>query len=89
MSKIFYVGKCPVCWSYGRLEVDKDVTNNEYIVICEECLAEWKTPQDALRNANGQRRSFTGGEVRNVRNATYDEIKELGWDRFIVEILEE
>ncbi len=89
MGKIFYAGQCPVCWSYGRLEMDKDVTDNEYLVIFEECHAEWKNPQDALRNVNGQRRNFARGEVRNVRESTYDVIKDLGWDRFIVEIWEE
>lgn len=80
MEKIYYVGNCPICCKYGRLEIDKDVTNNEYIVICEECLAEWKNPQDALRNVNGQR-CFAKGEVRS---ATIEEIKDLGWDKFIV-----
>lgn len=55
MEEIFYVGRCPICHEYGRLEIDKDVTNDEYLVICEECLVEWKSPQDALKNINGQR----------------------------------
>lgn len=80
MEKIYYAGRCPICCKYGRLEIDKDITNDEYMVICEECLAEWKTPQDALRNVGGQR-CCTKGEVRS---ATYDEIKALGWDKFII-----
>lgn len=79
-DEIFYVGQCPVCREYGRLEIDKDVANNEYLVICEECLAEWKNPQDALKNVNG-RRNFGNGEIRS---ATFNEIKDLGWDEFIV-----
>ena len=80
MNRIYYVGNCPICCGYGRLEIDKDVTYNEYIVICEECLAEWKNPQDALRNVNGRRCSAKGA----VRGATIEEIKDLGWDQFIV-----
>ena len=81
MEEIFYVGECPICRGYGRLEIDKDVTNNEYLIICEECLAEWKNPQDALKNINGQR-CFKKGEIRS---ATFNEIKSLGWDKFIVD----
>lgn len=81
MEEIFYIGQCPICRKYGRLEIDKDVTNNEYLIICEECLAEWKNPQDALKNINGQR-CFEKGEIRS---ATFNEIKNLGWDKFIVD----
>lgn len=80
MEKIYYVGQCPICFHYGRLEIDKEVTNNEYFVMCEECLAEWKNPQSALKNVNGKR-CFTKGKVRA---ATIEEIKALGWDKYIV-----
>lgn len=85
MGKIYHVGQCPICCGYGRLEINKDIINNEYLVICEECLAEWHNPQDALRNVNG-RRCFVKGKMRN---ATFDEIKALGWDEFITDIQEE
>ncbi|MDE6903368.1 hypothetical protein AALB52_25750 [Lachnospiraceae bacterium 38-14] len=84
MEKIYYVGQCPICCSYGRLEIDKDVTNSKYIVICEECLAEWKNPQDALENINGRRCPANG----EVRSATFDEIKNIGWDKFVTNIEE-
>lgn len=48
--------------------------------MCEECLAEWKNPQSALKNVNGKR-CFTKGKVRA---ATIEEIKALGWDKYIV-----
>lgn len=85
MDKVFYAGRCPVCRSYGRLEFDKDVTNDECIIICEECFAEWKNPQDAIRNINGRRCTVK----EKVRRATFHEIKALGWDKFIVEDGEE
>lgn len=85
MAKIYYIGQCPICCKYGKLEVDKDVTNNKFMVICEECLAEWNSPEDALKNVNGQRR-FIRGEVRG---ATLEEIEELGWEQYVVSIEEE
>ncbi len=80
MEGIFYVGQCPICCEYGRLEINKNITNNEYLIICEECLAEWKNPQDALKNINGRRCLKKG----KIRSATFNEIKSLGWDKFIV-----
>lgn len=85
MSKIFYVGQCPICREYGRLEIDKYIMKNECIVICEECLAEWKNPEEALKNVNGKR----GGEKGVAIPASFDEIKALGWDRFVTKIVEE
>ena len=80
-EQIFYIGNCPVCYEYGRLEIDKDLTTGKYLVYCEECLAEWDSPQDALKNVNG-RRNFEGGPVRS---ASLDEIVSLGWDKYVVE----
>lgn len=80
MEEKFYVGQCPICREYGRLEINKDITNNEYVIMCEECLAEWKNPQDALKNVNGQRYLKRG----EIRSATFSEIKSLGWDKFMV-----
>ena len=81
MEKKYYVGQCPICHEYGRLEICKNEYNNQYLVICDECLAEWKNPEDALKNINGHRESIKKGRVLN---ATFDEIKKIGWDRFIV-----
>ena len=82
MGKAFYVGQCPICCGYGRLEIDKDILKDKLVVICEECLTEWETPQQALKNIKGQRGSVKG----KVRNATFDEIKTQGWDRFVLDI---
>ena len=82
LEEIYYIGQCPICRGYGRLEIDKDFIDNEYLVMCEECLAEWKTPQDALNNINGRRCSCP--EAR-VRSASLDEIREMGWEKFIVD----
>lgn len=83
MEEIYYVGDCPICLEYGRLEIDKDVTNDKYFVMCEECCAEWKTPQEAFQNINGRRVPYYGAVVRS---ATWDEIKEIGWDKFVINL---
>jgi len=46
-----------------------------------ECLAEWKCPEDALKNVNGFRKSYKKAETRL---ATIDEIKNCGWDRYLL-----
>ena len=47
--------------------------------MCEECLAEWNNPEDALKNVNGFRKSYTEAEART---ATIEEIKEAGWEKW-------
>ena len=81
MEKTYYVGRCPICGYYGQFEVCKNVKNNQYLVMCDDCLAEWKNPEDALQNINGHRGSIQEGKVVN---ATLDEIIKIGWDKFIV-----
>lgn len=49
--------------------------------MCDECLAEWESPEDALQNINGRRGNIQEGKVVN---ATLDEIIKIGWDKFIV-----
>lgn len=82
MEKIYYAGQCPICHEYGRLEICKDVGNNQYLVICDECFGEWNNPEDTLNNIIGHRESIKKGEVLS---ATLDDIKNIGWDRFIVD----
>lgn len=83
MNSAFYIGQCPLCREYGRLEINKNISNNEYLVMCDECSAEWKSPQEALKNINGYRESIKEGVVRN---ATLEEIKDIGWEKFIVNL---
>lgn len=78
--EMFYIGECPICKGYGRLKIAKDITADKCFVICEECLAEWETPQDAMKNIGGQR----GKKHLQTRNAAVDEIKSLGWDKFVL-----
>lgn len=80
MEKTFYIGSCPICNEYGRLEIDRDTTSGQCIIICEECLAEWQNPEDALKNINGKRQVC---KANVLRSATLEEIKEIGWEKFI------
>ena len=50
--------------------------------MCEECLAEWNNPEYALKNVNGFRKAYTEVEART---ATIEEIKEAGWEKYILE----
>jgi hypothetical protein len=84
MEKTFYIGPCPLCRDYGRLEIDWDVSANRCIVVCEECLAEWASPQEAEQNRGG-RRCEGGSGLPSLRSATLREIKAAGWDKFIAD----
>ncbi len=80
MDNSIYIGRCPICRGYGMLEIVINDANKTYSVMCDECFAEWKTPEYALDNRGGFRDSTPN--VR-VRAATIDEIKTQGWERFI------
>lgn len=82
MDKIYHIGSCPICHEYGQLEIYKNLNNNKLFIICEECLAEWSSPQDIINGVKGKRQSRNNGKVIV---ATIDEIKDLGWDKYIVE----
>ena len=49
--------------------------------MCDECCAEWNTPEDALNNVNGFRKTYKEAEARN---ATREEIEEAGWAGYVV-----
>jgi len=81
MSKNKYIGECPVCNGCGMLEVVIDVDSLDCSIMCDECLAEWKTPDEALKNINGFRSDFT---VKKVRIATIEEIRNAKWEKYII-----
>jgi hypothetical protein len=53
------VGTCPIC-GQGRLIVARDDSSRELYVLCEECEAEWSSPEvsqsidAATRDIHGQ-----------------------------------
>ena len=80
-SQNYYVGKCPICGDYGMLEILYNFKENICSIMCDECLAEWNNPEDALKNVNGFRKSYKEAEARI---ATLEEIKEIGWEKYII-----
>lgn len=76
-----YIGNCPICHGYGMLEVVIDPVHLTGAVMCDECCTEWKNPEEAYKNINGQRKAFSGVKYRD---ATIEEIRQLGWDKYIV-----
>jgi len=81
MENSIYIGNCPICREYGRLEVIIHVKTSDCSVMCEECLAEWNTPEDALKNVNGFRKSYQKAEART---ATLEEVESAGWGKYII-----
>ena len=74
------IGNCPICREYGKLEVIINEKTHVCSVMCDECLAEWKTPEDAINNVNGLRELNSNNRVRT---ATMKEIVEQGWEKYI------
>jgi len=77
----YYIGRCPICGNYGMLEIVVNISSKECFILCDECSAEWANPEDALKNINGKREFETS---QRVRNATYEEIKNLGWEKYLL-----
>ena len=80
MDPMPYVGTCKVC-KYGMLEIHYNFKSNSYLVMCDECLAEWENPENALSNKNGCRKTYTEAEARI---AGVEEIIEIGWGKYII-----
>lgn len=79
MEPLPYIGLCRVC-GYGMLEIISNIESEKCSVICDECLAEWDTPENALKNIGGFRKSY---EKAEARTATMEEIEEAGWKKYI------
>lgn len=72
----FKVTWCRVC-DQGWVEIVKETQNSTLLLQCSECLSQWSTP-GALEN-----QEFMEDEV-TVSNPTYDEVKSLGWDKYVL-----
>ena len=80
MDNPINIGSCPICREYGKLEVVINVNTHACSIMCDECFAEWKTPEDAVNNVNGFR-EFNSST--RVRTATAEEVIEQGWEVYI------
>ena len=74
----YYISNCPVCC--GMLEIVIQPASKICSILCDECSAEWDNPENALKNINGYRESFSGVAVRP---ATIEEVKRIGWESYI------
>jgi hypothetical protein len=79
MNNNSYIGECVIC-RQGRLEILKEKETGKLFIYCEECEAEWETPQDALINQNGS--CFKYGLAES---APLKDIKKAGWFSYITE----
>ena len=78
MDKHPAIGSCPIC-GQGILEIVKERSSGRLLICCDECEAEWVTPQDALAGKNGSRNQY--GETTA---AGYDEIVKAGWEPYLI-----
>ena len=76
-DKIYKVGNCPIC-RQGELEIVQEIHSGKLIICCDECDAEWISPDDALASLKGSRNKFG-----KTQNATLQEIINLGWDKYL------
>jgi len=74
-----YIGGCPVCC--GMLEIIIGVNDQKCSIMCDECSAEWDSPENALNRIGGSRSSSNGVKVRT---ATFDEIKKANWGKYVI-----
>lgn len=77
---------CRVC-GQGNLIISKYVKSGRYVIMCDECEAEWKHPD--LGDSNrlplhpGLPPHLSNSEHGEIKNATLEEIKVLGWDEYV------
>ena len=83
MDYAYHVGECPVCKSFGLMEVHYSFKNSQCTIACEECLLEFDTLSDYLESKNGYRKSYKKAEARL---ATLEEIKDSEWYPYLMEV---
>lgn len=89
MKQVYHVGECPVCRSYGRMEVIYNFRSEKCSVICEECELEFDTADDYINNKNGYRTFFEPGIKPVARIAFPEEIKNSEWYGLVTEKIQE
>ena len=77
-SIAYYVKTCGDC-GQGQLVVTKNPTNNSFFIICDDCMSEWSNPEiQYTKNRLANKYNQFG-----MKNATLEEIKDLGWEKYI------
>lgn len=85
MEQAYHVGDCPLCRSYGRMEIICNFLSGKCTVICEECELEFDTVSDYKNNRNGHRTFLKSGEKPTARTAFPDEIRNSEWYELVTE----
>lgn len=82
---IYHIGNCPVCSSYGRMEILFDTSLCRCFAMCEECLLEFASVSDYRKN-NGNRIFYKSNDtVPYIRPATLDEINGTEWFPYLTD----
>ncbi|MEI5909632.1 hypothetical protein WAK64_21790 [Bacillus spongiae] len=72
------VNWCPVC-NQGWVEIKMDIGEKKMILVCDECDSTWDTPEKmSLNDTNDYR------PIEKTRNPTPKEIRDLGWEKYII-----
>lgn len=74
----YKVDSCPICLQ-GYVEIVKEQETGKLFVCCDECEAEWETPEDVKQKKQGTRCKFG-----KVTEPTYDEICNMNWMEYIL-----
>ena len=85
MNEIYHAGECPLCRSYGRMEIIYNFKSEKCSIICEECELEFNTLNDYINNKNGYRQFLDSGGKPLARYAFPDEIKNSEWYSLVTE----
>lgn len=78
-STKYWIGSC--CGGGGVLVIRQWVNSGKYVIMCDDCEAEWKHPD--LGDENRLPLHPGNKEQGEIRNPTFEEIQALGWDKYI------
>lgn len=76
-NEYYIISSCPIC-RQGYVEIVKEQSTGTLFLCCDECEAEWSTPNDIGVYGKGSRQKYG-----RVTVPMFDEIKERGWDIYI------
>jgi hypothetical protein len=77
-TKIYSVGRCPIC-GQGDVIIVKEKSSNNLLLICDDCESQWKNPVIL----------FSGGEpIEDERHGleakvSDEEVKFVGWEKYV------
>ena len=65
------------CTCQGTLKITKNLSDGSFFIMCDDCMSVWRDPKKWYL--------MTACNVYNIntRNATLEEIKDLGWEKYV------